>query len=104
MKFLPLTALLTLSLLGTAHAEPFAKGNPDAGRKFFADNQCNRCHEQIMGGDGNAIFTRIDRKVRNPQQLIAQLQRCTGCGGITMSPQEEQNVLAYLNRSYYHFK
>ncbi len=104
MKWLPLTLLLTLPFLGTAHAEPFAKGNTEAGKKFFTQNQCNSCHDQMTNGNGNAIFTRLDRKVRTPEQLLAQLGRCTSGGGIAMSDKDEQDLAAYLNRTYYHFK
>lgn len=104
MKFLPLTLVVSLSFLGAAHAEPFAKGDTQAGKKFFTQNQCNRCHNQIMHGDGNAIFTRFNRKVRSPEQLLAQLGRCTAGGHITMSDKDEQDLAAYLNRTYYHFK
>ncbi len=104
MKLLPLTMIASLLLLGTAHAEPFAKGNTEAGKKFFQQNQCNSCHDQIMNGDGNAIFTRFNHKVRSPDQLLAQLGRCTAGGHITMSDKDEQDLAAYLNRAYYHFK
>ncbi len=104
MKLLPLTALLPLFLVGIAHADPFPRGDAEAGKKFFAQNQCNSCHDSIMGGDGNAIFTRLDHKIRNPQQLVARLRVCAGGSGITLTPQDEQNLGAYLNRYYYHFK
>lgn len=104
MKFLPLAMILMMPLLGTAQAEPFAKGDTEAGKKFFTQNQCNSCHDQIMNGDGNAIFTRFNRKVRNPQELLAQLGRCTSGGGITMTDKDAQDLSAYLNRTYYHFK
>lgn len=104
MKFPLLAMLAILSFLGTAHAEPFAKGNTEAGKKFFTQNQCNACHDQIMNGDGNAIFTRFNRKVQSPQQLLAQLGRCTAGGHITMTDKDEQDLAAYLNRTYYHFK
>lgn len=104
MKFPLLTIFLTMSFLGAAHAEPFAKGDTEAGKKFFTQNNCNSCHDQIMNGDGNAIFTRFNRKVRNPGQLLAQLGRCTSGGGIAASDKDLQNLAAYLNRAYYHFK
>ncbi len=104
MKFPLLTILVTMFFLGAAHAEPFAKGDAEAGKKFFTQNQCNSCHDQMMNGDGNAIFTRFNRKVRDPQQLIAQLGRCTSGGGIATSDKDMRNLAAYLNRTYYHFK
>ncbi len=104
MRLPQLTMLMILPLLGTAHAEPFAQGDADAGKKLFAQNQCNSCHDRIMNGDGNAIFTRLNHKVRDPLQLVAQLRRCTGGGGIALSLKDEQNVAAFLNRTYYHFR
>lgn len=99
-----LTVLFLLCASAAAHAAPFAKGDAEAGKKFFAQNQCNRCHDGIMGGDGNAIFTRPNRKVKTPQQLVDQMHVCTGNIGITLTTQDEQNLGAYLNLNYYHFK
>jgi len=104
MKFAAWGALLPLLSLGSAHADPFPKGNAEAGKKCFAQNNCNRCHDGIMGGDGNRIFTRSNRKVNNPQQMIAQFGVCSKAAGITITPQDEQNLGAYLSREYYHFK
>lgn len=97
-------ALAFLLCAATAHAEPFANGDAEAGHKFFTQNNCNRCHDGIMGGNGNAIFTRINHKVKNPQQLVDQMHVCTGNIGVTLTPQDEQNLGAYLNQHYYHFK
>ena len=96
--------LLLLLCTAAAHAEPFPKGNEEAGKKLFDQNHCNRCHSQMLGGDGSAIFTRPDHKVKNPEQLVAQMHVCSGNVGITLSPQDEQNLGAYLNRNYYRFK
>jgi cytochrome c553 len=102
MKSIVALFLICASLV--AHADPFADGNVAAGKKLFDQNNCNRCHMNIMGGDGNAIFTRPDRKVNSPEQLVAQMHVCSGNVGITLSNQDEQNLGAYLNRNFYHFK
>jgi cytochrome c551/c552 len=104
MKYLFVAALLPMLLMSNAQADPFPKGDAEAGKKFFAQNNCNRCHDGIMGGDGNKIFTRPGRKVNDPEQLIAQLGRCSAGGNIPMTPQDKQNLGAYLSREYYHFK
>ncbi len=102
-KTILLSAVL-LSLAISAQAEPFAKGNADNGKKLFEQNQCNRCHIKIVGGDGNAIFTNADHKVRNPQQMVEQFQMCSANIGVTLSKQDEQDLGAYLNKRFYHFK
>jgi cytochrome c551/c552 len=104
MKFAPWAALLPLFLMSGAQADPFPDGKAEAGKNFFAQNNCNRCHDGIMKGDGNKIFTRLNRKVNSPEELIAQLGRCSAGGNIPMTPQDKQNLGAYLSREYYHFK
>ncbi len=99
--------LVALSLFcyaaGSASANPFPSGNAQIGKKLFDQYQCNSCHSAMLGGDGSAMFTRPDRKVRNARQLIDQMHVCTANVGVTLSPQDEQNLGAYLNR-YYHLE
>ena len=54
----------------------------------------------MMGGDGNAIFTRPNRKVHSPALLIEQIRVCSGNVGANLTAQEEQNLGAYLNQFY----
>lgn len=99
--------LLSVSLLmlaATAQAAPFANGDAASGKKLFNKFNCNSCHIDMVGGDGNAIFTRPNRKVTQPAQLSAQMKRCSGAVGTTISAQEEENLAAYLNQTYYKFK
>ncbi|MBI1173828.1 MAG: cytochrome c [Sideroxydans sp.] len=100
----PIAALLLLLTATAAHADPFAQGNAQAGKNLFDQYHCNRCHMAIEGGDGSRIFTRINHKVTNPRQLVAQLHICGGNVGLDVTPQQEQDLGAYLNQNYYHFK
>jgi cytochrome c551/c552 len=95
-----ITALLLL--LGTTglQAAPFPDGQASAGKALFDKYQCNSCHKDMLGGDGNAMFTRANRKVHTPAQLIAQIKQCSGNVGANLSAQEEQHLGAYLNRYY----
>ena len=99
-----LPALLLLCAATAAQAAPFAQGNATAGKRLFEQSHCNRCHMAMEGGDGSAIFTRPDHKVRNPQQLVAQLHICGANVGLDVTPQQEQDLGAYLNQTYYHFR
>ena len=103
MKLL-ITTLLLLCSVAAAQATPFGGGNPEAGKKLFDQYNCNRCHNAKMGGDGNRIFTRINRIVHNPQQLVARLHVCGNATGLEMTHQHEQDLGAYLNKNFYHFK
>lgn len=57
----------------------------------------------MMNGDGNKIFTRINRKRNTPAGLIEQIGMCSGNVNAHFKPQEIQDIAAYLNR-YYKFK
>ncbi len=88
----------------TAQATPFASGNANHGKKLFAQYECDSCHKGKVGGDGSAIFTRPDRIVRSAGELIPRIKFCSGAVGAHLSAQEEQDLAAHLNQTYYHFK
>lgn len=98
------TLAILLMLCGTAQAAPFDKGDAHLGQQLFEKNKCNRCHIGKVGGDGSAIFTRPNRIVHNPVQLVDRMHVCSGAVGITLSAQDDQNLGAYLNQNYYKFK
>ena len=97
--------LFLLSLAAaTAQAEPFTNGNVETGRHLFSKYECDSCHKGKVGGDGSAIFTRPDRTVNSPDNLIAQMERCSGAIGKNLTKQEKLDLAAHLNQTYYHFK
>lgn len=95
--------LILLCAATAASANPFPNGNAQTGQKLFEQYKCNRCHAAMLGGDGSAIFTRPDRKVHNAEELIKQIEVCSGNIGAKLTPQEKQHLGAYLNR-YYNLK
>lgn len=97
------TTLALLALSSTAAANPFPSGNADTGKKLFEQHQCSSCHVAMLGGDGSAIFTRPNRKVKSPQQMLTQMDACSAAAGIQLSPADKQHLGAYLNR-YYNLK
>lgn len=97
-------ALLLLLVGSTAQAAPFASGSAEAGKQLFNKHNCNSCHVKMVGGDGNAVFTRPEHKVRNAGQLVQQMSMCSANTGIQLSAQDEQNIGAYLNQRFYKFK
>ncbi|CAG9933742.1 c-type cytochrome [Candidatus Nitrotoga arctica] len=96
--------IIFLLLCSTTQADPFADGQPETGKKLFDKYKCNSCHNGKMGGDGNAIFTRPNRKVTDPQQLTAQINVCASNVGANFSTQEKLDLAAYLNKHFYKFK
>ncbi|MEW5904045.1 MAG: cytochrome c [Pseudomonadota bacterium] len=98
------TLFLLMFLAANAQATPFSHGDAARGGKLFAQYECSSCHEARMGGDGSAIFTRADRTVRTADDLIVQMERCSGAIGKQLSAQEKQDLAAWLNQTYYHLK
>jgi hypothetical protein len=98
-----LPAMILLGAATAASATPFPDGNVKAGQKLFDEHKCNSCHDKIMGGDGNKIFTRFDRKRNSPDGLIEQIGMCSGNVNAHFTPKETQDIAAYLN-IFYKFK
>jgi cytochrome c2 len=98
-----ITALILLCTAATAMANPFPTGSAQTGKTLFDKYKCNSCHSAMLGGDGSAIFTRADRKVHSPPEMLAQFKLCSANIGVNLTAQEEQHLGAYLNQ-YYKFK
>lgn len=98
--------LLILGMLAVApcvQATPFAKGNAEIGKKLHAQ-QCDGCHADKFNGNAAKIYTRADRKVKNPDHLAQRIGSCNAMLGLNLFPEDEANLGAYLNKTYYKFK
>ena len=95
---------LLLLAATAAHADPFAKGNAENGKKLMVKYDCNSCHKGKMGGDGSAIYTRANRIVTGADILIDRMEQCSGAIGKNLTTQEKLDLAAHLNQTYYHFK
>jgi cytochrome c peroxidase len=83
---------------------PFAKGDASKGKKMFDQHKCNSCHASMLGGDGSAMFTRAEHKVKTPAALKTQIMNCSTNLGLMLFEDDEENIAAYLNKNYYKFK
>ena len=99
---MPQLLLLFLALLPVATlAAPV--GNPKIGQQLV-EKSCIRCHAAMYGGNGSGIYTRPDRIVHNLKQLAARVALCNANTNTGWFPDEERDVVAFLNQQYYHFK
>lgn len=101
------TTMLAVVLLVVAPAlaqqpKVLARGDVAAGKQL-AEKDCVSCHVRRFG-DAASIYTRTDRKVQTPEQLLAQVQFCNVDLKAGYFPEEEEHVAAYLNLTYYKFK
>jgi mono/diheme cytochrome c family protein len=93
--------LATCTLVRAQPAKP-PHGDAIAGAALHAKD-CVTCHVRRMGGDGTLMYTRIDRKVTTTEKLQAQVAVCNAELSTGYFPDEEADVAAYLNRSFYKF-
>jgi mono/diheme cytochrome c family protein len=95
LRFGMLASLIALHAV--AHADVTAG-------KTLHDGYCIGCHMNMRGGDGSSMYTRPDHRVRNLDGLTQQVTRCTKNLSITLKEKQIQDVVDYLNSTYYKFK
>lgn len=64
------------------------------------EENCISCH---MLPDHNALYTRSERKVDSLHRLGGQVSACTQTLNIAWFPDDERDVVEYLNMNYYKF-
>ena len=94
--------ILSLLTFNVGANELFAKADLAAG-KALHDKNCISCHASSFGGDGSAMYTRDFAKVTDAKKLIAQVRNCSTNIGLKWFEDEELNVAAHLNKTYYKF-
>jgi cytochrome c len=96
---MPLLYLSLLSLSLPAQAAADAKlGKP------LHDKQCVACHVKLMGGDGSLMYTRKPRLINDAVALEKRVAACSARTDAPWLPEDEANVAAWLNKTYYKFK
>ncbi|MGC9161925.1 MAG: c-type cytochrome [Thiomonas sp.] len=99
--------LFTLASMAQA-ADPmpqeFQGANLAKGQQLYTELKCAACHAERMMGSTSAMYTRADRKVHNPKQLLAFTQMCVTQLNHDLFPEEVKDIAAYLNQTYYKFK
>lgn len=67
---------------------------------FLHAEHCTECHS-VPNHD--ALYTRENRIVQERIRLNGQVSACVQVFSLGWFPEEEQDVSAYLNETYYHF-
>jgi mono/diheme cytochrome c family protein len=101
MKASILTALglsIGLSCVASANAADIKLG------KQLVQENCIKCHADIVGGDGSKIYTRPNHRVDSLAALNKQVHRCKTSLGVSWPEDQIADVVAYLNKTYYKFK
>lgn len=89
---------LTQALLCMSMLAPFAASAADlkAGQALH-DAHCMKCHD-------SSVYTREDRRVTSLEGLRKQVARCELSLGLTWFDDQRENVVQYLNSTYYKFQ
>jgi len=85
-------------------ASPALLADSAARGKSLHDDNCVRCHANLMGGDGTGIYTRKDRRIDNLSGLKVQVKRCRDALGYPWPDNQVNDVVNFLNNSFYKFK
>jgi hypothetical protein len=72
--------------------------------KSVSGKDCVDCATRRIGGEAARIYFRGERRVRAPEQLLAQVSYCSPELGAGAFPDDEEHIAAYLNKQYYRFK
>lgn len=91
--FALLPVLTTLSLAAQAAPIP---GNTASGKKLY-DANCTTCHT-------DSVYLRKDRQVNNLDGLNQQISACGHMTNITLGKTQVNDLVKYLNETYYKFK
>lgn len=102
-KHLALALSLSLVTALAQAAPPFGDADLELGQRLISESRCVACHQQKVGGDGNAIY-RPGGRIRTPQALIGMVERCSTELNLNFFPEEIAAIAAVLNRDHYRFK
>jgi hypothetical protein len=97
MKRVPYAAsALVLAIALAPGARAALPGNGAEGKRLH-DANCTGCHN-------TEVYTRKDRSVRSLDGLKQQLESCSHMAGKRFSAIESQNLIKYLNDTFYQFQ
>ena len=86
-------SLIFAALLATGS---YVLADAEHGQKLH-DEQCMKCHD-------SGVYTREDRRVADRDALVKQVKRCELNLGLSWFDTDINDVVQYLNQSYYKFK
>jgi len=90
-SLLPLIAAMLLTAAGPLSAADIGHG------KSLKQKNCMGCHE-------DAVYTRKDRRVSSLAGLEKQVRRCELTLGLQWFDEDVNDVVAYLNQTFYKLK
>ena len=93
MKFA--TRIADLFIIAAVGVTPALAADIDNGDELHLDS-CTGCHD-------SQVYTREERKIRDLAALGRQVRFCKDTIGVPWFDDEVEDVIAYLNHTYYGF-
>lgn len=87
----PIAAVLSVSV----QAAPLP-GDTASGKKLYQAN-CTSCHN-------DSVYTRKDHKIKSLRGLTEQIHNCEHMTDIKLEKSQVNDLVKYLNDTYYKFK
>lgn len=105
-KLLLISLALTLSVSASAQSQErlFKGADIAAGKALHQEHKCSACHQERRNLNEKEYYTRPDRKVTSQEKLITQINFCSTQLKLSLFPEDELNIAAYLNNAYYKLK
>lgn len=92
------------NLVATFSLIPIVANADIVNGKELHKSNCTSCHISIKGGDGSGIYTREDKRIETYPALIKQVNRCRDSLGVAWPEEHVNDVVEYLNTTFYKFK
>jgi hypothetical protein len=104
MKLILIPTFL-VALLSVAFSAPVLAAPDLANGKAIDQQKCYSCHAKKTGfGNGDMIYTRSDGKVKSMSDLKRMVSLCNTQLRLDLFPEDELDVIAFLNQQFYKFK
>ncbi len=90
-------------LIGVIFMPAIVSADINNGKELHNSN-CTSCHISMQGGDGSGIYTRENKRIESYPALIKQVNRCRDSLGVPWPEDHVNDVVEYLNSTFYKFK
>ena len=96
-------ALLSIAVLLPIAVSALLPGDPQNGYPLH-QLKCSGCHVTVFGANGVMVYTREDRRVQTVEGLMGMVTFCNSQAGTGLNEFELDDIVAYLNESFYRFE
>ncbi len=95
----------SLTLLLISATPLWAEGDAARGKELHDPGCLTQCHADKADGAANNLYTRENRRVNSLEKLKTQVSFCNQqVLNSEWWPEDEADVVRYLNESFYHFE